>query len=73
MAPGLLLDRPSVSDDEKRDLGGSPADGERMELPTWNRTRTKRKKRGPGAEDDAFQATVRKGGRTAVNNTRLMR
>lgn len=42
-----------------------------MELPTWNRTRTKRKKRGPGAEDDAFQATVRKGGRTAISNTRL--
>lgn len=66
MAPGLLLDRRSVSD-EKRES----TDGERMELPTWNRTRTKRTKRGPGAEDDAFQATVRKSGRSAINNTRL--
>jgi TolA-binding protein len=41
-----------------------------MELPTWNRTRTKRKKRGPGADDDAFQASVRKSGRKAANHTR---
>lgn len=49
----------------EEDKGSQPAPGERMELPTWNRARTKRKV-GEGPQDDAFQAGVKEIGRGAA-------
>ncbi|MCA9695310.1 MAG: tetratricopeptide repeat protein [Nannocystaceae bacterium] len=53
-------DKPEASEpDSEKD----PA--ERMDLPTWNRSRTK-KRRTKGPEDDAFQKSVRSAGRGAA-------
>lgn len=49
----------------EEDKGGPPATGERMELPTWNRSRTKKRGGDPGPQDDAFVAGVKEAGRTA--------
>ncbi len=49
----------------EEDKGAPPAPGERMELPTWNRSRTKKRGGGEGAQDDAFIAGVKEVGRTA--------
>lgn len=50
----------------EEDKGSPAAPGERMELPTWNRSRTKRRGGGDeGPQDDAFVAGVKEVGRGA--------
>lgn len=45
--------------------GADPGDAERRDLPKWNRARVKRKAP-KGEEQDAFQTTVRKAGRSIL-------
>jgi len=62
-----------VSDEQsKPEPEPAPAPGERMELPTWNRGRTK--KRGGAAEptEDAFQVGVKQVGRGAARRAPLV-
>lgn len=49
----------------EEDKGSPPAPGERMELPTWNRSRTKRRGGDAGPQDDAFVTGVKEVGRGA--------
>ncbi len=51
--------------DDAGNTGSNSADGERMDLPKWNRARVKRKQP-KGEEQDSFQAGVRKAGRAAL-------
>ncbi|HGG57945.1 MAG TPA: hypothetical protein ENK31_09140, partial [Nannocystis exedens] len=58
---------------EKPESAPQAAPEQRMALPTWSRTRTK--KRGDGGQaappkDDAFQSAVRSAGRNAANRSR---
>ncbi len=64
----------SDKDDKPDDAGaasdttaaeGKSGDGERMDLPKWNRARVKRKQV-KGEEQDGFQAGVRKAGKAAL-------
>ncbi len=57
-----FVDKPPVS--EEKSESTSPAPGERMDLPTWSRRKTK--KRPQGDKDDAFQGSVRRAGKAAV-------
>lgn len=43
-----------------------------MELPTWNRSRTKKRGEGAAPQDDAFQGAVRQAGRSAAGQARLV-
>ncbi len=59
-------DAGTASDDAKAADGDKPSgDGERMDLPKWNRARVKRKQP-KGEEQDTFQAGVRKAGKAAI-------
>ncbi|MEZ4450087.1 MAG: tetratricopeptide repeat protein, partial [Nannocystaceae bacterium] len=61
---------PSVSDEPQtpeRDPGEP-----RMELPTWNRSRTKRRGGDAVPTDDAFQGAVKQAGRSAAQRGRLV-
>ncbi|MCR9164801.1 MAG: YfgM family protein [Nannocystaceae bacterium] len=56
-------DEPGTATDDA--TKASDGDGERMDLPKWNRARVKRKQP-KGEEQDTFQAGVRKAGKTAL-------
>jgi hypothetical protein len=51
--------------------GGTGAVGERMELPSWNRGRTK-KRGGAEPQEDAFQVGVKEVGRGAARRVRVV-
>ncbi|MFO7561217.1 MAG: tetratricopeptide repeat protein [Enhygromyxa sp.] len=53
--------------------GDDPIPGERAELPTWNRSRRKRKANVKAEkQDDAFQRSVRQAGRQVVDTPKLV-
>ena len=59
-------DKPEGATAGKSDGGdGKSGEGERMDLPKWNRARVKRKQ-AKGEEQDSFQAGVRKAGKAAL-------
>jgi predicted negative regulator of RcsB-dependent stress response len=59
--------------DPNRDGDGDRAPGERAELPTWNRSRRKRKVNVKAEkEDDAFQRGVRKASRQVIDTPKLV-
>lgn len=61
------------SDGDAPAPGGDEAPGTRAELPTWNRSRRKRKANVKAEqEDDAFKRGVRKAGRQVIDTPRLV-
>ena len=60
-----MSDEPSKPEPE-------PATGERMELPTWNRGRTKKRGGAEAPTDDAFQVGVKEVGRGAARRAPLV-
>lgn len=56
----------------EEDKGQPPAPGERMDLPTWDHSRTKRRGGAGGPQDDAFVTGVKQVGRTAARRGRFV-
>ncbi len=62
----------SPEDGNKRTSPGDGAPAEGKPLPTWNRSRTKRKKGATVDEEDAFQRGMREGSKAAKSRWRLL-
>ncbi len=56
----------------EEDKGQPPAPGERMDLPTWDHSRTKRRGGAGGPQEDAFVTGVKQVGQQAVRRGRFL-
>jgi tetratricopeptide (TPR) repeat protein len=65
--------KPSASASAEPELAEEPAPGQRADLPTWNRSRRKRKANVKAeAQDDAFQRGVRQASRQVIDAPKLV-
>ncbi|MCA9686386.1 MAG: hypothetical protein KC457_29735, partial [Myxococcales bacterium] len=66
-------DKSTAKADKTGDKSADKAEGERAELPTWNRSRRKRKANVKAeAEDDAFKRGVRQASRQVIDTPKLV-